>query len=73
MRLSVNNDRNINSSLHSFLYTTQSVTNGSHLLCGQSCVTHSLCGYVQTNQKMHDLYATKHIFQMALPDAFWAV
>ena len=25
---------------------------------------------VQSNQKMHDLYATKHIFQMALPDAF---
>ena len=29
--------------------------------------------HVQSNQKMHDLYATKHIFQMALPDAFWAV
>ena len=28
---------------------------------------------VQSNQKMHGLYATKHIFQMALPDAFWAV
>ena len=28
---------------------------------------------VQSNQKMHDLYATKHISQMALPDAFWAV
>ena len=28
---------------------------------------------VQSNQKMHDLYATMHIFQMALPDAFWAV
>ena len=26
--------------------------------------------YVQSNQKMHDLYATMHIFQMALPDAF---
>ena len=25
---------------------------------------------VQSNQKMHDLYATKHISQMALPDAF---
>ena len=30
-------------------------------------------GTVQSNQKMHDLYATMHIFQMALPDAFWAV
>ena len=29
--------------------------------------------YVQSNQKMHDLYGTMHIFQMALPDAFWAV
>ena len=29
--------------------------------------------YVQSNQKMHDLYATMHIFQMALPDAFYAV
>ena len=29
--------------------------------------------YVQSNKKMHDLYATMHIFQMALPDAFWAV
>ena len=29
--------------------------------------------YVQSNQKMHDLYATKHISQMDLPDAFWAV
>ena len=29
--------------------------------------------YVQSNQKMHDLYTTMHIFQMALPDAFWAV
>ena len=28
---------------------------------------------VQSNQKMHDLYATMHIFQMVLPDAFWAV
>ena len=28
--------------------------------------------HVQSNQKMHDLYATMHIFQMALPDAFWA-
>ena len=28
---------------------------------------------VQSNQKMHDLYATKHISEMALPDAFWAV
>ena len=28
---------------------------------------------IQSNQKMHDLYATMHIFQMALPDAFWAV
>ena len=28
---------------------------------------------VQSNQNMHDLYATKHISQMALPDAFWAV
>ena len=28
---------------------------------------------VQSNQKMHDLYAIMHIFQMALPDAFWAV
>ena len=26
--------------------------------------------HVQSNQKMHDLYATLHIFQMALPDAF---
>ena len=25
---------------------------------------------VQSNQRMHDLYATMHIFQMALPDAF---
>ena len=29
--------------------------------------------YVQSNQKMHDLYATKHISQIALPDAFRAV
>ena len=29
--------------------------------------------HVQSNQKMHNLYATMHIFQMALPDAFWAV
>ena len=28
---------------------------------------------VQSNQKMHVLYAAMHIFQMALPDAFWAV
>ena len=28
---------------------------------------------VQSNQKMHDLYATLHISQMVLPDAFWAV
>ena len=28
--------------------------------------------YSQT-KKMHDLYATMHIFQMVLPDAFWAV
>ena len=28
---------------------------------------------VQSNQKMHDLYATLHIFLMDLPDAFWAV
>ena len=34
-------------------------------------MTHSIS--VQSNQKMHDLYATMHIFQMALPDAFWAV
>ena len=34
---------------------------------------HSLYAQVQSNQKMHDLYATMHIFQMALPDAFWAV
>ena len=27
---------------------------------------------VQSNQKMHDLYATMHIFQMTLPNAFWA-
>ena len=26
--------------------------------------------YVQSNQKMLDLYATMHIFQLALPDAF---
>ena len=26
--------------------------------------------HVQSNQKMHDLYATMHIFQMVLPDAF---
>ena len=25
------------------------------------------------NQKMHDLYATMHISQMVLPDAFWVV
>ena len=31
------------------------------------------CDGVQSNQKMHDLYATMHIFQMALPDAVWAV
>ena len=29
--------------------------------------------YVHPNQKMHDLYATKHISEMILPDAFWAV
>ena len=29
--------------------------------------------YVQSNQKMHDLNATKHTSEMALPDAFWAV
>ena len=28
---------------------------------------------VQSNQKMHDLYATKHISEMFFPDAFWAV
>ena len=28
---------------------------------------------VQSNQKMHDLYATMHIFQIVLPDAFCAV
>ena len=28
---------------------------------------------VQSNQKLHDLYATMHISQMVLPDAFWAV
>ena len=38
-----------------------------------------ICNYyvhmipVQSNQKMHDLYATTHISQMVLPDAFWAV
>ena len=26
--------------------------------------------YVQSNQKMHDIYATKHISQMVLPDSF---
>ena len=40
------------------------------LLHHQSIKNHVI---VQSNQKMHDLYATKHIFQMALPDAFWAV
>ena len=29
--------------------------------------------YVQSNQKMHDLYATKNISKMVLRDAFWAV
>ena len=29
--------------------------------------------YVQSNQKMHDLYATKHISEMVLPVAFWSV
>ena len=29
--------------------------------------------FVQSNQKMHDLYATKYISQMVLQDAFWAV
>ena len=28
---------------------------------------------VQSNQKMHDLYATMHISQMVFPYAFWAV
>ena len=28
--------------------------------------------YVQSNQKMHDLYATMHISEMSLPDAFRA-
>ena len=40
------------------------------------CMSGALLGTnidVQSNQKMHDLYATMHIFQMALPDAFWAV
>ena len=31
------------------------------------------CDGVQSNQKIHDLYATMHISQMALPDVFWAV
>ena len=31
------------------------------------------CDDVQSNQKMHDLYATKHISEMVFPDAFWAV
>ena len=26
--------------------------------------------HVQSNQKMHDLYATKHISEMVFPDAF---
>ena len=26
---------------------------------------------VQSNQEMHDLYATKHFSEMVLPDAFW--
>ena len=30
-------------------------------------------GGVQSNQKMHDLFTTKHISEMVLPDAFWAV
>ena len=34
---------------------------------------HTSPNHVQSNQKMHDLYATMHIFQMTLPDAFWAV
>ena len=36
-------------------------------------VTHYIFGIGTVKQKMHDLYATMHIFQMALPDAFWAV
>ena len=41
---------------------------------GITCKLHiSADGHVQSNQKMHDLYATMHIFQMALPNAFWAV
>ena len=31
------------------------------------------CDGVQSNQKMHDLYATLHISQIVLPNAFWAV
>ena len=29
--------------------------------------------YVHPNQKIHDLYATKHISEMVLPDVFGAV
>ena len=32
-----------------------------------------LISSVQSKQKMHDLYATKHVSQMVLPDAFGAV
>ena len=38
-----------------------------------TCVDIFACIQVQSNKKMHDLYATKHIFQMVLPDAFWPV
>ena len=29
--------------------------------------------HVQSSQKTHDFYATKHISEMVLSDAFWAV
>ena len=45
---------------------------GSNWAKGLWKVTIAKCD-VQSNQKMHDRYATKHISQMVLPDAFWAV
>ena len=40
---------------------------------GSYILSQLLSDMVQSNQKMHDLYATKHISQMVFPRAFWAV
>ena len=64
------NDRNMQDRPYLHSVTSQCIINP---ILYMSKVKFKMPAYIQSNQKMHDLYATKHISEMVLADAFWAV